>query len=285
MAAEPLFEFPSQRWGVRVREGDVPETLADVSLDEGFVQMSPLAFLVDIEHLGRMLVTRDEVVLAPAAQSTVEDMDYLVYGWAAQFVRVLRREFSVHASAVQTSSGALAIMGPATAGKSTTTMGLVRRGYALIVDDVLPVDFIEGRPQVHGWIRPLHLRDAAADHFKVARDRVVVTTLETKVQVSVPHFLASAPLRCLIELAPDPNASVVTLRRLRGTESLRACLRTTNAGGIAAADGRGGDFFTWLTKLTATVPVYRLTRPTSGWSLDAVLDAIEELSDSLGSSS
>ena len=239
--------------------------------------MSATAFLVKTEGVGGMLVTRDEVVLAPYLDSNVQAMDYLVYAWAPVFIRVLRREFSVHASAVMIRGGAIAVMGARRAGKSTTTLGLVRRGLPLIIDDVLPVDFTDEGAVVHGWARPLHLRDSAADFFQVSREHTLVTPVETKVQLNLPSHTHSVPLRCLVELQPDPLVDTVTVTRLSGVEALRACMRNTNSTGIAGVDGRGKAFFEWVTTLSHTVPIYQLTRPEDGWSLDAVLDSLQQL--------
>lgn len=269
--------FPTQQWGVTVRVGEVPDHLENTTRDEGFLQMSATTFLVKTEGIGDMLVTRDEVVLAPYPDSSVEAMGYLIYGWAPRLIRILRREFSVHASAVMIPGGAIAVMGAAMAGKSTTTMGLVRSGLPFIIDDVLPVDFTDEGAVVHGWERPLHLRDSAADFFQVSRENTLVTSVETKVQLTLPSHTSSLPLRFLVELQPDPLVDSVTLTRLSGVAALQACMRNTNSAGIAGADGRGKAFFEWVTTLSQTVPIYQLTRPKEGWSLDAVLDSLQPL--------
>lgn len=277
MHVDPGKGFPAEQWGVTVRVGEVPDSLENITRDEGFLQMSATAFLVKTEGIGDMLVTRDEVVIAPYSDSTVEAMDYLVYGWAPRFIRVLRREFSVHASAVVIPGGAIAVMGAAMAGKSTTTLGLVRRGLPLIIDDVLPVDFTDEGAVVHGWARPLHLRDSAANFFQVSREKSFVTPAETKVQLNLPSHTHSLPLRFLVELQPNPLVDSVTVTRLSGVEALRACMRNTNSTGISGADGRGKVFFEWVTTLSQTVPIYQLTRPEEGWCLDAVLDSLQQL--------
>jgi len=274
---DPARGFPAEQWGVSVRVGQVPENLENITRDEGFLQMSATAFLVKAEGVGEMLVTRDEVVLAPYADSSVDAMDYLIYGWAPRFIRVLRNEFSVHASAVMIPGGAIAVMGAAMAGKSTTTLGLVHKGFPLIIDDVLPVDFTENGPVVHGWERPLHLRDSAAEFFDVSREHMLVTAIETKVQLHLPSEAQILPLRAMVELMPEADAREVKVRRLNGVDALRACMRNTNATGIAGADGRGKAFFEWVTTLANTIPIYQLTRPLEGWSLEAVLNAVEEL--------
>ncbi|MFZ4510395.1 MAG: hypothetical protein ACOYNJ_05490 [Candidatus Nanopelagicales bacterium] len=277
MLIDPGRGFPAEQWGVTVRVGEVPANLENITRDEGFLQMSATAFLVKTDGVGDMLVTHDEVVLTPSSDSNVEAMDYLIYGWAPVFIRVLRRKFSVHASAVMIPGGSIAVMGAKGAGKSTTTLGLVRRGLPLIIDDILPVDFTDEGAVVHGWARPLHLRDSAADFFQVSREHTLVTPTETKVQLNLPSHPHSLPLRFLVELQPDPLVDSITVTRLSGVQSLRACMRNTNSTGIAGVDGRGKAFFEWVTTLSQAVPIYQLTRPEDGWSLDEVLDSLQQL--------
>ncbi len=51
----------------------------------------------------------------------------------------------LHASAIATSRGAVAILGPSGSGKSSLAAELVDRGYRLFSDDVLAIDLAEGR--------------------------------------------------------------------------------------------------------------------------------------------
>jgi len=111
----------------------------------------------------------------------------------------------------------------------------------------------------------------------VSREHMLVTTVETKVQMHLPSEPQTLALRALVELMPQADVNEVSVRRLEGVEALRACMRNTNATGIAGADGRGKAFFDWVTTLAHTVPIYQLTRPLDGWSLETVLEHIQAL--------
>lgn len=267
--------FPD--WDVDVVVGPTPETLQHPTRDEGFMQMAPGEFLAIIEDVGRMHVTADRVVVDPLPGRSVAEMDYLVYGWAPRWVRILREEYALHASAVIVGSGALALMGFSGAGKSTTTTALVHRGYDLLIDDVLPVDLVDGRPFVHGWERPVHLVDDAAAHFAIPADSRVGKLTSSKVSATLPQVAGEWPLLAAVELCAEDDADTVTSRRLAGADRLRAVLEHANGAGFSAADGRSRSFFDWATTLASAVEVVRITRPTTGWHLDAVIDAIESV--------
>jgi hypothetical protein len=71
------------------------------------------------------------------APFTVEDAATYLLGPVLGLVLRLRGVPSLHASAVAIGGVAVALVGPAGAGKSTTAAALVARGHALVADDVL----------------------------------------------------------------------------------------------------------------------------------------------------
>ena len=169
------------------------------------MQMAPGEFLALIDDVGRMHVTTDTVTLEPAPGRTVHDMDYLVYGWAPRWIRVLRQEYTLHASAVVIDAGAMAVMGFSGAGKSTTVTALERRGHGLIIDDIVPVDFVDEQPMVFGWERPVHLTDEAAAHFAVPDEGRVGPVGTQQDQRERAWVDGARPLRVAVELMIDES--------------------------------------------------------------------------------
>ncbi|HEX2210783.1 MAG TPA: hypothetical protein VHG93_24080 [Longimicrobium sp.] len=78
------------------------------------------------------------------AHFTVEDAATYLLGPVLGLVLRLRGVPSLHASAVEIDGAAVALVGPAGAGKSTTAAALATRGHALVADDVLALRASEG---------------------------------------------------------------------------------------------------------------------------------------------
>ncbi len=172
---------------------------------------------------------------------------------------------------------AVAVMGMSTAGKSTTTMALVQRGHPLIVDDVLPVDVHGDRVTVHGWARPLHLREEAAARLGVESGRRHQPG-GMKVRTIAGGRQDAVELSLLIELTVDEGADEVSAATLSGAERLAVVISHSDVAQLASADGRQQSFFRWAADVADRVPIVRVTRPSRVWTLDQVLDAVEAAS-------
>lgn len=89
---------------------------------------------------------------------TLEDAAVYLIGPVLGFVLRLKGVTSLHASAVVVDGEAIAIVGPAGAGKSTTAAALAEQGYAVIAEDVVALSTEQralmvqsGYPQVRLW--------------------------------------------------------------------------------------------------------------------------------------
>lgn len=71
---------------------------------------------------------------------TLEDMAVYLLGPILGFYLALRGTTSLHASAVMVDGTAVALLGSARAGKSTTAAAFFAHGFAVLSDDVLPID-------------------------------------------------------------------------------------------------------------------------------------------------
>ena len=71
---------------------------------------------------------------------TIEDMATYLLGPIMGFVLLLRGCISLHASAIAIDDRAIALVGPAGAGKSTTAAAFAELGYSILAEDVVTLD-------------------------------------------------------------------------------------------------------------------------------------------------
>ena len=271
--------FPAEAFGVDVVLAPVAASLTDPTMDEGFMQMAPGEFLAVLDGVGRVHVTRDRVTVGLEPGQSVEQLDYVMYGWVPRWIRILREEYALHASAVRFANHAIAVMGFSGAGKSTTVTALTQLGYDLIIDDVVPVDFESGKPYTSGWSRPVHLTDEAAEQLGITSTTRIGPRQNRKLATNMPSVTGRWPLATAIELSPDPKARTVSVTPLSGAAKFQAVLNHSNTSGASAGNGRSATFFDWATRLTNSIDVFRITRPTQDWSLPGVIDAVRAVLD------
>src|SRR5215470_11023862 len=83
---------------------------------------------------------------------TLEDAATYLLGPVMGFVLLLRGVVCLHASAVVIGDQAIALLGPAGSGKSTTAAAFSNQGYSVIAEDVVTLDDRED----HFWVRPAY---------------------------------------------------------------------------------------------------------------------------------
>ncbi len=110
-------------------------------------------------------------------------------------VGLLRGKDAVHAGAVATASGAVAILAGSGGGKSTLLSELLRRGHELVTDDIL---FLQSTgTEVIAWPGPPLLTLPAARADGVGQ---VIGEIGAEVWLSVPVVTDSLPLRRVVLL-------------------------------------------------------------------------------------
>jgi hypothetical protein len=87
-----------------------------------------------------------------SGESTIDDMATYLLGPVMGFVLLLRGVHSLHASAVAVDEQAIAVVGPAGAGKSTTAAAFARLGYGVLSEDVVA---LESRDD-HLYVQPAY---------------------------------------------------------------------------------------------------------------------------------
>lgn len=195
---------------------------------------------------------------------TLEDVAPYLVGPVLGVVLRLRGIFPLHASAVSIGDQAIALVGPAGAGKSTTAAAFARCGYRVISDDVVVLrqegsrfGILPGYPRVNLWAESVHAI------FGSGASLPLISPSWDK------HFMPLDPFT-EFETRPLPLGGLYVLQRraagitgpvvveqLTGTEALVALLGNTYMNYLPDLDGRRREF-ELLGRIVAQVPVRRI---------------------------
>ncbi|WP_420121238.1 hypothetical protein [Nakamurella sp.] len=204
--------------------------------------------------------------------------DYLAYAWAPRLLLMQRRRFGLHATLVVAPGGqAVAVGGPSMAGKSTTAIELVRRGWTFAGDDIVPVDTGSGRPMTRPYARPIHLSDAAA--ARLGADPGLGRPLpgRTKRVYGLRTDLRPRPLD-LIVVVGRTAADRVEVEHHPGLVALPRLTVLTDSIGLAARlPALRADLFDWAAQLAAGTRVVSVRRPADRDTVAEMADTVEEL--------
>jgi hypothetical protein len=175
----------------------------------------------------------------------------------------------IHASAVTSSRGVVALCGVSGAGKSTLAVGLARRGYAIWADDAVAVDTAGCQPVAVPLPFTIRLRSDSARFF--SRGGAPSGPIAADPLRAEPAPLA---LLCLLERAPD--AAAVAVERLDAASACRAALAHAYCFSVKDPAHKRRTIERYL-KMVARVPAYEFRFRRGFEHLAVVLDAIEDL--------
>ena len=274
---------------VRITLGGVPDAIE--APDETRVTWAarPDEWLHEIDGVARYFVTDggSDVRIEPNGGDPADLRAFLL---ASTLGAILHQKklFVLHAGAVATPSGAVAVCGPSGTGKSTTLAELERRGHPVLSDDKTVVRFDADAPEVLSGFPTLRLWHDAVD--RIGEDAGALPALRdgiAKYLYRASSFQRErATLKLLVVLhqrrengpaEPDgtEHPGGVWTMPLTPHDGVGVILRQTYRRRIVDGSGLRREHFGWAARLAAAVPVVRVVRPREGESVGAVVDAIE----------
>jgi hypothetical protein len=176
----------------------------------------------------------------------------------------------LHASAIRTPSGVLALCGRSETGKSTLAFALSRRGYALWADDAVAYEILGLGATVISLPFQVRLRPSAAELFDVAAHIISPSRIETEAAL----LSGVCVLRRAVD-SDDEELPPVAIRPLLSTEALVAVLPHAYCFTLRDQERKRGMMHHYM-ELVARIPVFDVCFRTGLENLPFVLDAIEE---------
>jgi hypothetical protein len=160
-------------------------------------------------HFGLARISREgaRVVCAPPDVAPWRWQRFLV-GRILPWASLLRGNEVFHASAVRLGDGAVAVIGPSGAGKTSIAVQLVLRGAGFLTDDVLALERTGGEVLAHPGASIASVRPSERDAIPRASWRALGSVLghHEKTYVELPREAEPWPLRAIYYLVPGEDA-------------------------------------------------------------------------------
>ena len=262
---------------VTVRIGATPAALPSPAKKPKRWETAPGAFLLNVDGVARYMVTDGrDVLVEPRGGS---DNDLSVFLTAKVFAALLQQRgvVTLHASAVETETGAVLFAGRSGSGKSTLLAALAERGYAMLSDDITGVVLDAGnRPTALSAIPGIRLWADALDEMGWRpRARRVRAGMEKYVTPAARFRSAPQVVRAVYLLAQWDRQEVATEPVPVGS-AFQGLWRATYRWRFLHGMGRQPEHFRTVSAMARSVPVFRVMRPAHPFRLAALADRVEE---------
>ena len=196
---------------------------------------------------------------------TLEDTTTYLLGPIMGFVMLLRGVVCLHASAIAIDNQAIALLGPAGAGKSTTAAAFSQRGFSILAEDVVTLDdrgdqFLvrPAYPCIRLWpasVKALYGTESSLPKLTPNWDKCYLDLTERPEQFQ-RESLPLAAVYILGERRDDPHAPFV--EPLDRAEAMMSLVANTYATKLMDKQMRAREF-ELLTRVLHRIPLRRVT--------------------------
>ena len=193
---------------------------------------------------------------------TIEDTATYLLGPVMGFVMLLRGVVCLHASAIAVGDKAIALLGPAGSGKSTTAAAFSERGYSVLAEDVVTLDdrgrsFLvrPGYPCIRLWPASVKALYGSETHLPKLTPNWDKCYLDLKEQ----FYAEPLPLAAIYHLGERRHdTSAPFVKTLDRSEGLLSLIANTYATKLMDKRMRAREF-ELLTRVMNNVPLRRIT--------------------------
>ena len=267
--------------GARVERGraelDIPAPLIDGATVGGELRLVADRdhAVLHVESVADFAISEGRCVrVDPHRGARPADIDAYLRGTVAVVLLGQRRRFALHASFVRVAETVVAVAAPQGTGKSTTALRLEQRGHEFVCDDVA-----ELRPDTDGvayttFGRAAHVVPETATVLGIDTADALGTSHRGKLALRAQP-VTSGRLDAVAVLSCGDVERVATQRLTGGLALANVFEHTFRLSTVKLL--WPAEAFAWAGAVTAQLPVYALTRPYEGWTVDAVADAVEAI--------
>lgn len=248
-------------------------------LEEGkqlgpFLWVTQNTLWLQVPRVARFLVSDGRKILVDPEPGIDEDsIRVFLLGSAFGALLFQRGYLVMHGNAIRIGDQCLICVGPSGAGKSTLAAGFMQRGYAILADDVVPVNehchALPGFPRIKLW-------QDAADKLQIDTQQLrrIRPEMEKFNQPVLDQFAHQAlPVRWVYLLGSHKSPET-TFEPINGMQCFQPLRDNTYRVRFLEGMALRSEHLKLCGKLAGQIRLARITRPDHGFELDALIDRI-----------
>lgn len=244
--------------------GKTPENLENPGFKRVFQQANQEEYLIDIKHAARYwLKNKNEVVVEP--YENVQDDAVRIYILSSIMGVLLHKHelLPIHSCCIKVKDYAVLIAGDSGAGKSTISLGLYKKGYEILNDDITTIFFNDqNQPFVYPgyvhlklWSESLEKYGYETTDFRQIRNEIEKFSFP----INRSNNLESLPLKAVFILNPAGNN--LNHESIVGLKAFEALNKNTFRRNLMKAIGKESSHFKLSSTLASKIKVFRVNRP------------------------
>lgn len=264
---------------VRIRFGKTPKSLGEEAFKKRSWEAKPGKFLIRIYDVANYLVLNGkEIIIERCQGSSDKDVRTFLLGTPISALLNQRGNLALHASSIQTKSGAVLFAGESGSGKSTLMTAFMQQGYPALSDDITGIMLdktgqsfaLPALPRARLWPDSLSALDIETANLQTQRQGM------DKFLLPITNFCTEVLPVCAIYFLTSHNKPELQLGALKESDHLTALVRQTFRKKLVYGLGNQVQHFRIMTSLSNSVGMFQVTRSATSFLLDDMVELIEK---------
>lgn len=258
----------------------------NTNIDSSFISRSNFYFsqnniIFIIENVGRYQITNgNKITIEYLPNTDLEEIKKYILGSALGLLLFQRNIIALHGSSIVINNNAIIISGNIGAGKTSTTLSLVNKGYSFLTDDVASVTKdINGTYNVHHCIPYQKLCFNTIESLGYDKNKLIqIDKIKNKYYSPEIINFTKEPkqLKSLFYLTTSNNLTTVSYSEVFGVEKFKLILSNIFRKELIPNELIKGNYIKEVLNLSKNISVYKITRPKNGNSIEKIVNIIEK---------
>jgi hypothetical protein len=251
---------------VTITFGKIPDVLKEANYSDDFQQINLQDYQLNMPSIAKFLVKNTNEVIIEAYPNS-DEADIRMY-FLASILPVLvhkHKLLPLHSCCINVNGNAFLIGGVSGAGKSTFALGMHRKGYEILNDDVSTIGFNEkDNPIAYIGYRQIKLLTESLENYgyeltEFEKLNTEITKFRFPLQEEILH--ESLPIKAVFLFEHDPQKEVVDIQELKGLESFLQLTKNTFRVELLRELGLKKNHFELCSKIAQKIKVFKVSRP------------------------
>ena len=249
---------------VFISYGKTPETIENPVFKRAFQQANQEEYLLNIKNTARYwLKNKHEIVVEPYENAQEDAIRIFVLSSLMGALLHKHELLPIHSCCIKVKDYAVLVAGDSGAGKSTISLGMYRKGYEILNDDISTVFLNE---QKTPWVHPgyMHLKLWSESLEKYGYETAEFRQLRKEIEkysfpINRSNGKEAIPLKAVFIL--NPNGEELSYEAVSGLKAFKALNKNTFRRNLLKGLGKEASHFKLSSAVAAKIKVIQVNRP------------------------
>jgi hypothetical protein len=246
--------------------GEVPYQVSNIIYEDQYQQIGENEYLLTIPDVADYWVKDKSLVLIKIyPNANIADVRMYFLSAILPLLVHLHLLLPLHSCCINIQGNGFLIGGESGSGKSTLALGMHRKGYTILNDDVSTIDFTEnGNVFAYPGYQQIKLLPESLNEYDLKKEdfeKLGIQIEKYKFPINLDRNIESIPIKALFFFEHNEQIKSIDISELKGLDAFIQISKNTFRNQFIKAMNLQKEHFQLCSKIAQKVKVFKISRP------------------------